>query len=118
MDVRAALRSLWTDRATITEYEAFRRGNGSTGHRESIVLESEPCKLSFERLQATERTDAAATVLQAAKLFIDESIDIKAGSRITVTREGGRVFEFAQSGLAGIFTNHQEIPLLPFREFA
>jgi hypothetical protein len=118
MDVKAALRVLWADKATITEYEGYTRENKSTGQREIIVLKGEPCKLSFETLKPTNQTDPAATLVQVTKLFIDGKLAIKAGSKITVTRKSGEVLEFKQSGQAGLFTNHQEIPLMLFEGYA
>jgi hypothetical protein len=117
--VKAALQTLWKDRATITEYQEVQRENKSTGHQEIAVLENEPCKLSFETLATTNQTESAAELVQKAKLFIDNGLNIKAGSKITVTQhETGRVFEFSQSGDAGVFTNHQEIMLAPFEGWA
>ena len=118
MDVRQALRSMWHDTATVTEYEDYARGNGSTGQRGAIAHENEPCKLSFERLAPVAQTESVAVVAQGAKLFIDETIVIKPGSKITVTRKGGKVFEFAQSGMPGAFEHHQEIPLAPYGDYA
>ena len=118
MDVKAALRVLWTDKATITEYQEYTKENKSTGHQEVIVLESEPCKLSFERLQPVNQTDSVAVLVQTNKMFIDNEIVIKPGSKIIITRQGGRVFEFKQSGEVGYFSNHQEIPLIPFEDYA
>ena len=118
MAVRAALRSLWLDTATITKYEDFIRPNKSTGQREIVALENEPCKLSFESLQPVNQTDTAPVLAQATKLFIDENVVIEPGSKITITRKSGKVFEFKQSGLPGIFTNHQEIQLVPYEDYA
>ncbi len=118
MDVKAALRILWDDVCSVYEYQEYTRANKSTGHEETLVLKAEPCKLSFETLQTTNQTETAAELVQKAKLFIDESIVIKAGSKIVITRKNGRVFEFAQSGAAGVFTNHQEIFLAPFTGYA
>ncbi len=117
MDVKAAIRLLWTDSCTVYEYQEYQDENKATRHREVAVLAGEPCKLSFETLRPTGQTDTTAGIVQQAKLFIDETINIMAGSKITVTH-GGRDFAFAQSGAAGIFQNHQEIPLVPFEEFS
>jgi hypothetical protein len=119
MDVKAAIRLLWKDRASVIEYQEYQEENKSTSHKEVIVLENELCKLSFETLKSTIQTDSAAVVVQTAKLFIDERLEIKAGSKIVVTQTAtGKVFEFGQSGQAGIFENHQEIPLVPFEVYA
>lgn len=117
MDIKAALHVLWVDTCTITGYQEYRRENKTMGHAEVEVLTDIPCKLSFESLQPVNQTETAAGLVQSAKLLIDNEIVIKAGSKITV-KHCGRVFEFQQSGEAGIFTNHQEIMLVPFEEYA
>jgi len=116
--VKAALQLLWKDLCTVIEYQEFTRENKSTGQQEVIVLENQPCKLSFERLQPVNQTDSAAVLVQTNKMFIDNEIVIKPGSKIIITRQGGRVFEFKQSGEVGYFSNHQEIPLIPFEDYA
>ena len=118
MDVKTAIRLLWKDACSVIEYQEHQEENKSTSHEEVTVLEDELCKLSFERLQPVNQTDSAAVLVQTAKLFIDEGIVIKAGSKIIVKQHTGNVFEFAQSGKAGIFTHHQEIPLIPFEDYA
>lgn len=120
MDViKAAIRLLWKDRAAIIEYQEKINENKSTSHEEATVLTDILCKLSFERLQPINQTEAAAELVQLTKLFIDETLIIKPGSKIVVTQfSTGRVFEFAQSGEAGVFENHQEIPLVLFKDYA
>ena len=113
----AAIRLLWTDACTVLEYREYTAANGATKHTEETVLEDEPCKLSFSRLAAVNQTDSAAVTVQAVKLFIDQGLVIAPGSKIVVRRDG-RVFEYAQSGLAGVFRDHQEIPLVPFGGYA
>jgi hypothetical protein len=109
--------TLWKDRFSVVEYQEVTKPNGSTGFEEVAVLESQPCKLSFSTLNATDQTDANAVTRQTTKLFCDNELTIKAGSKITV-QHAGRTFEFSQSGEAGIFTVHQEIVLEPFRGWA
>ena len=114
VNTRKALRKLWKDRLTVSEYKEVVKPNKATGFVEEVVLEDEPCKLSFSSLQAVNQNDQAATTVQVVKLFLDENVEIKPGSKITVTRRD-RVYEFSQSGLPGVFTNHQEIVLVPFQ---
>ena len=119
MDVKTAIRLLWKDRCTVKEYQEYIEENKSTSHTEVTVLENELCKLSFERLQPVNQTETAAELVQLTKLFIDEGITIKAGSKIIVQQTAtGKVFEFAKSGEAGVFENHQEILLVPFEKYA
>lgn len=114
---KSALASLWKDRFFVTEYQEYAKPNKSTGFKEETVLKNQPCKLSFSTLQTTDQNDNAAHIVQTAKLFCDASVNIKAGSKITV-RHNGRTLEYSQSGEPGYFTYHQEIVLVPFRGWA
>jgi hypothetical protein len=121
-----ALQTLWRDTFSVTEYQEVKRPNGSTGFDEVTVIENEPCKLSFSTLSesgesdlrsrlGTDESDMTSAVKQRVKLFCDKTLDIPAGARITVTRDG-RVFDYAKSGEPGVFTVHQEIELVPYQE--
>jgi hypothetical protein len=108
-----ALMTLWKDTFSVTEYQEAEKANGSTGFEEVIVLENQPCKLSFSTLRSTNQTDDDAYAVQITKLFCDTEIVINAGSKITV-QHNGRTFEYGQSGEPGVFFSHQEIMLVPF----
>ena len=109
-----ALQRLWKDKLTVVEYREVTKPNGSTGFEEVTVLENQPCKLSFSTLQAVNQNDANAAVVQVVKIFCDPALNIDAGSKLVV-EHNERTFEFSRSGEPGIFTNHQEIVLVPFR---
>lgn len=117
MDINAALQVLWKDTCTIMEYQAYTTDNQSTQHREVVVLEHQPCKLSFQTLQPVNQTETVGHLVQTVKLFLDNNINMKAGSKIIINRSG-KVFVFKHSGEAGIFTHHQEIMLVPYEEFS
>ena len=117
ISVKKALMSLWKDTFSVVEYQEVIKPNGSTGFEEVTILENVTCKLSFSTLKETNQNDADAVVAQVTKLFCDSLIDIKPASKIIVQRDG-RTFEYSQSGLPGIFTNHQEIVLVPFKGWA
>jgi len=117
VNTKPALKMLWKDFCTVIEYEKIQRDNKSTGHKETVALENQPCKLSFETLQTVNQSETAADVVQKAKLFISNEINIKEGSKIIVTHFG-RVFEYQLSGMVGYFSSHQEIPLEPWKERA
>lgn len=112
-----ALQRLWKDKLTVVEYREVTKPNGSTGFEEVTVLENQPCKLSFSTLQAVNQNDANAAVVQVVKIFCDPALNIDAGSKLVV-EHNERTFEFSRSGEPGIFTNHQEIVLVPFRGWA
>jgi hypothetical protein len=118
MDVGAALRTLWKDTCSVVEYQEVAEPNGSTGFAEVTVIEGEPCRLSFKTLAAVNQSDNDAVLVQTAKLFCDETIIVKPGSKIVVKR-GERVFEYGQSGEPAIYPgSHQEIVLVPFEDYA
>lgn len=112
-----ALQRLWKDRLTVVEYVEIQKPNGSTGFGEVIVLENIPCKLSFSTLQAVNQNDMNAAIVQVVKVFCSTNLSISAGSKLIVEHEG-RTLEFSCSGEPGVFTNHQEIVLVPFRGWA
>jgi len=82
-----------------------------------VVLENQPCKLSFETLQATVQTDSAATATQITKLFVSPDVSIKAGSKITVTQNGVTT-DYTHSGIPAVYPTHQEIVLELFERWA
>lgn len=117
---RKALERLWNDRCTV--YHRVKVTDPKTkltDFDEKPLLQDQPCKLSFETLNSTDG-DHVATVAQSVKLFISPDVEIPAGCKIVVTRFNDleRTFTYSRSGEPGIFTNHQEIMLEPFKGYA
>lgn len=117
---RKALERLWKDRCTV--YHRVKVTDPKTkltDFDEKPLLQGQPCKLSFETLNSTDG-DHVATVAQSVKLFISPDVEIPAGCKIVVTRFNDleRTFTYSRSGEPGIFTNHQEIMLEPFKGYA
>ena len=117
MDVRTAMRSMWDDTCTVYEYHPIRKPNGSTVHEEVPVFVDEPCRLSFSRLTEAKQTDTAAEIVQIVKLFLDENVGVKTGSKIVIKCRG-REFVYGYSGESGVFDDHQEIVLIPWKGWA
>lgn len=118
--VRTALERLWKDRCSIFVKEKVTDPTTHlTDFEEKPLLQDQPCKLSFETLTSS-TGDPVAAVSQAVKLFISPDVKIPAGCKIVVTRFNDleRTFTYSKSGEAGVFTNHQEIPLVPFKGYA
>lgn len=118
--VRRVIERLYKDRCEISVKASYKRANGSTGHRDQILVRDQPCKLSFhDAISANAPTSdgAVATTFQIVKLFLSPDIDIPAGSKITVTH-GGRTTVYQQSGMPSIFNNHQEILLEAYQKRA
>lgn len=117
---RRALERLWKDRCTISQrVKVIDPDTKLTRFTESTLLEDQPCKLSFETLSVADGSPVAA-VSQGAKLFLSPDVMIPAGCKIIIKRHNDleREFTYAKSGEAGVFTNHQEIPLELFRGWA
>ena len=118
--VRTSLERLWKDRCSIFIREQVTDPvTHLTDSEEKPLLQDQPCKLSFETLTSS-TGDPVAAVSQAVKLFISPDVKIPAGCKIVVTRFNDleRTFTYSKSGEAGVFTNHQEIPLVPFKGYA
>ena len=87
-------------------------------HEEEIaVIEDQPCKLSFEKLNAVVQTETAAAIAQGLKLFLAPEIHINGGSKIVVT-QNGVTGEYSTSGEPAIYPTHQEIMLELFKGWA
>lgn len=110
---RKALERLWKDTCTVwARTPRTDPATNLTDFEETALLESLPCKLSFEK-SAPAADGHAAGVSQGVKLFCAPEAEIPAGCRVCVRRPGqpGREFVYAKSGEAAVFSDHQEIPL-------
>lgn len=109
--VRSAIESLYFDTATIIEFqEVFDPEDGSTGVEEIVVCENQPCKVSHEYVRNAEDGAALDGIILVSRLFISPDLDIKAGSKIIITRNGvDTVYE--NSGEPARYYNHQEIKI-------
>lgn len=115
---RKALERTYEGRATVSEYKEFRNPDTYlTDFKEVVVLEDQPCKLSFKALDTTTTTGPVATMTQGVKLFLSPDVTIAAGSKITVTQNGVTT-EYSSSGVPAKYPTHQEIPLKLFERWA
>lgn len=116
---RKALERLWKDRCTVYKREKVKDPTTKlTDFEEKPLFQDQPCKLSFETLNSSSG-DPVAVVSQTVKLFLSPDLEIPAGCKIVVTRFNDleRKFTYSKSGEAGVFTNHQEIQLVPFEGY-
>jgi hypothetical protein len=112
---RKAIESLYFGICTITEYHKVKKENKSTAFVEEIVLENQPCRLSYNTTNATTSTDTGASALvQGVKLFISPEIKVKPGSKITVTQNNVTT-EYQNSSEPAYYATHQEILLEHFK---
>ena len=108
--VRAAIQSLYDGKCTVTVREEYEKDNGATAFQEVVVIEDEPCRLSFNNTSSTKEDEVAATVSQITELFIRPEVDIPPGSKITVTQNGETV-DYSKSGVKAKYETHQQIIL-------
>ena len=122
VNTKNILCKMWKDRMTVSEYmKTVNPDDNSIEFSEILVLEDIPCKISFTTINPASQSEAGAGIVQIVKLFCDNTIKIKPGSKITVWRYVGgnyELFTFAQSGLPSVYTCHQEIMLVPFEGWA
>ena len=109
--VRSAIETLYLDKATIIEYrEVFNPDDCSTGIEEFVLCENQPCKVSYESTKEARDGSPVDGLYLIAKLFISNDIEIKAGSKIIVTRNGEDTV-YRNSGEPARYYNHQEIKI-------
>lgn len=105
------LSKLWIGRCTIYEYQDILDETTYQTTQEPVpVLVDEPCRLSYNREQATDITNGTAIVSQSITLFIRPDIVIKPGSVIEITQHGVTE-KYKGSGKPAVYCNHQEIIL-------
>ena len=115
---RKAIESTYFGVLMVTEMQTVRDERSKlTSDEEVVVLENQPCKLSFEKLQTAIQSDSAATITQGTKLFVSPDISIKAGSKITVTQDNVTT-DYTCSGVPAVYPTHQEITLELFKDYA
>lgn len=115
---RNALQKLWKGLCDVYTVKTIRNpANGRDEPTEVQKLHGEPCRLSFSSISSTTEQDSAPLIQQSVKLFISKTAEIPAGSKIVVTQEG-RTTAYARSGEPAVYSCHQEIPLVPFKEYA
>lgn len=113
-----ALRRLWDGLCDIYVLETVRNEtNGRDEPTEVQKLSGEPCRLSFSSISSTDEQDSAPRIQQALKLFISKDVEIPAGSKIVVTQEG-RTESYERSSEPAVYSTHQELVLVPFKEYA
>lgn len=107
---RKAIESTYTGVCTVIEFRNIKdeKTKITNTNVEVAAIENQPCKLSFERINAAVQTETMALISQSTKLFISPEIEIKPGSRIIV-KQNGITDEYYASGEAAVYPTHQEI---------
>ena len=108
---RKAIEATYFGTLTVTELQKVKNEKSKLMEEsEVVVLQDQPCRLSFEKLQA-------ATITQSTKLFVSPDVTIKAGSKLTVTQDNVTT-DYIRSGVPSTYPTHQEITLELFKEYA
>lgn len=108
---RRAQEAAYDGRCTVVEYRQVKdEATKLTGKKEVVVIEDQPCRLSYEKLSAVLQTETAAAMSQGIKLFLAPEIVIKGGSKIIVT-QNGVTEKYCASGKPAVYSTHQEVML-------
>ena len=113
--VRRAVERLYDGRATVEEARKEKNAKNITALVWKAVAQDIPCRVSYKTVAPAGRSDTVDSIAQAITLFTAPDIDIKPGSRVTVTQRG-RTMRFACSGIPAVYDSHQEIPLVRWEE--
>ena len=115
---RTAQERLYLDTCTVTEFQdSTDSTTGLSEWEEVVTLKDQPCKLSFETLKEATTTGSGVAVSQIVKLFISPDVEIKPGSKISVTRDD-LTTDYTYSGVPHIDSVHQELVLTLFKGWA
>lgn len=128
--LKAAVESLYSGTCTVTvSVPAFDEITKQTTNTYTTLFADQPCRLSFISAPPSDKfvttsqtlihsdTPRAHYVDQQIKLFIDPSLHIPPGSKISVTQNGVTSL-FKSSGAPAVYSSHQEIELIRLDEFA
>ena len=115
---RKTIESMYDGTCTIIERQKVKLPNKSTGFKDIVVLEDIPCRLSFKTITNTNQAETGVSaVVQVTKVFIAPEIQVKPGSKLTITQNDVTT-EYKSSGQPAIYTTHQEIELELFERWA
>ena len=105
------LSTLWIGKCTIYQFESVTDPETfQTTQKEVPVVVDEPCRVSYNREQATDIRSGAAVTSQSVTLFLRPDLVVNPGSVIEVTQHG-RTVKYKGSSTTALYTNHQEIIL-------
>lgn len=118
LKAKRALMLLYEDTCTIyANVPVLDEVTGITEYKETALYENVPCRISFGSAAAVAADEAAPEVQQTITLFLAPEVDVPAGCKISVTREGNTV-NYSRSGVPSVYKTHQEIKLELFEVYA
>ena len=114
---KQALATLYDDVCTVYVFTPTEEeGTGITEPVETVLHDNVPCRLSFGTNTAVSDSEAPA-VDRDATLFLAPDVDIPAGCKIRVLRNGVET-DYARSGVPAAYATHQEIKLVLYEDYA
>lgn len=117
LKAKMAIEKLYEDTCNIYTYEKITEANtGITKQVKKIYLENISCRMSFSNFPST-TNDEQAKLTQSIKLFLPSDILIKAGSYVSIYRQG-LITDYVCSGKPAIYKTHQEINLELYKDYA
>nr|DAV45982.1 MAG TPA: head closure knob [Caudoviricetes sp.]DAX27919.1 MAG TPA: head closure knob [Caudoviricetes sp.] len=115
--VRRAVERLYDGVAMVEEVRKEKNAKNITASVWVSSAQNVPCRVSYKTIAPAGRSDTVDSITQSITLFTAPEVEIKPGSRITVTQRG-RTMRFACSGIPAVYDSHQEIPLVRWEERA
>lgn len=115
--VKAAIEKTYIGKCEVVEYQEVQNADYTTGHEEILVQSNLPCKLSFESNNPVSQSDGVGEVTQTTKVFISPDVNVKTGSKLTVTQNGVTT-AYQCSGEPNHYASHQEVTVILFRGWA
>lgn len=120
VNVKNAVERFYNCTCSVYEKEEYKDEAGITKHREILVLEDIPCRLSystgmlFNKLNSGKADVDAVRSRQYTKIFTSPNVLIRPGSKIEVTNEKGRHIYF-HSGERAEYLSHNEVVVENFK---
>ena len=116
------LAKLYIGSCDIYEYESFVDEKSHITRQRAIVkYENIPCRASYynnsSNILVSKENKFNNIINQKVKIFLQNNIDIKAGSIIIVT-QNGKTTKYKNSGESVLYSNHQEIMVEIFNDLA
>jgi len=117
VNTKKYLEKLWTGVCSVYEYkQSIDEDTKITSSTEIKVLDNLPCRLSIKLILAANQTESINIPQKIIKLVLAQNYAIKTGSKIVVT-QNGITEAFKSSGVAAIYSAHQEIILELFDRY-
>lgn len=115
---RSAIERLYTGVMSVIEHRAVKDETTKlTRFEEVTTFENEPCRLSFSSSGVNEELSGAYNVTQEIKVFCAPELDIKPGSKLVIT-QNNVTNSYVHTGKSAVYSNHREIVLELFKEWA